>query len=124
MALLAPADPAPAKTELEFSIKQAREQLRLAELEHLPFRRRVHLTVAQHWIRLAERARRVQKGAGKERVANSRSREKHSRPLGGGPRSEAGRGPDPSAGSWGVRMSWVTLLSRRNAGQGTSATSP
>jgi hypothetical protein len=41
MALLAPADPAPAKTELEFSIKQAREQLRLAELEHLPSRRRV-----------------------------------------------------------------------------------
>lgn len=58
----APADPAPTKTELEFSIEQAREQLRLAELEHLPSRRRVHLTAAQHWIRLAERARRVQKG--------------------------------------------------------------
>jgi len=49
------------RTEAEFCIEQARAQLRLAELSDLPARIKIHATAADRWIRLAERAKRLEK---------------------------------------------------------------
>lgn len=56
-----PVDRTIIQTEVEFCTEQAQEQLRLAELTELSSRRAIHATAAQRWIRLAERARRVER---------------------------------------------------------------
>ena len=51
------------QSDAEFCIEQARDQLRLAELADLPARIKIHATAADRWIRLAERAKRIEKRA-------------------------------------------------------------